>query len=1709
MKISLSRVRILLSILLISGGLSAQTIISTDTTWDTDQILTGDLIINSGVTLTVKPAVKIQAVYIDQDLNGQGDIDIIVNGSLIALGKQDSIIYFIPYDDTTTSDYHEWGGIDVGSNATIALDYCNISFGYTGLDIGENASVVVNYSSIANIYMGMDIAANASVRANHLSITNIAYIGLDITANASVVANHLSITNTAYIGLDIAANASVVANHLSITDANTGLATVEANVNIENSSIIDTYSGIKVIQGNISTGHQFYLANTVINGTTIGIELTGTNTNFITLVDVVDPDSIGILIHNGSHTNTTVLSSHIYSQTLNVNTADVAGISVLDGAPEIMNTEVSGFYKGFNVESNSQLKYNYVHDNVFAATWLNGSTGTLEYSEISGNGTGPFIDDNSTPSITNNNLLANADIVGGATIPTFGLWANNTNGYTSNDWPVPGNAGLQFNVIGAHDRNYNYYSSHHVYIKSSYGNVTLYDQYSNVYSSAVYIDEWANATTSTKDAIYVYYTSNASISPWGKVPFVKVSGVAPSHLLCANDGLSVNAEMNWWGQISGVVDLLFQKNAGTVSYGNWKTQVIPDAGLQNAGKIAAIIRDAATGEVLSDVTITNTEHDLILYSGADGTFDLPGLLAGSYSLSYQKSGYNTRNTTSTITASTGTLDLGVIYLSPTGSLLGPLVTNISPGNGTRSADSLQTVAIEVYDEDGIDNNSVRISVNGVSYGLAGPALTLTGSTLLFNIADLGSSFSEETVSVSVDSLDDVNGYHLLNPQSSTFYVDLTPPQILEITPADSAIIRTAQPVLTAKLSDNRAINPDSLLMTIEGVTYPILSTSGMTWSAADSLLTFSTADAGVSFPDGDTINVSLSVIDSVDYGTANRTTQDWFYRVNISVPTATVQYPQDGEITADSIQVIAVTLADGSGIDGSTISLTVNGTEYDTTSAGLSYAGTDLVFTPDAIGLAYADGPVTVHLQAADVFGDTLIAALEWTFQVDLTPPQILEIAPADSAIVRTAQPVLTAKLSDNRAINTDSLLMTIGGVDYPILSTSGMTWSAADSLLTFSTADAGVSFPDGDTINISLTVIDSVDYGMANRTTEDWFYGVNYSPPSAVIRYPLPNASSSESAQRIAITLSDGSGIDNSTIELVVDSILYGISSAALSYVVDSLIFDPSIISLEFAEGPVAASLRASDIPGDTLAQPLEWTFFVDTQGPEITSTDPQKGGIVSKSNQLVTVKITDEWSAIDAASIVFRMTINGIEQQYSISDAGLTWNAADSILIFDPSAAGVPFADGDSVAISLQVSDHIDLGDANSLAGGPYTWDFTVTILGDLSLQLNDHADNALDDVRVSILRNGTAYREVSTDTTGNIELALSTNSAYSVSCSKPGYFHYHVSDISLNESTPESLTVKLGQLGDYNVDGAIDFYDVDAIVSAYREQDASIEFGPVGYNDTIPDFNVLADGVFDFEDIMIFTLIWNHHEGLSEAALVAFAEIPTKQTMGAPKFTVSENIGSEEEASRVQYTVVIEEVASLRSSRLVFKYDPASLKYVSFQKTAQLNSTIPNKLLVLSSSDGENGYLELNMANLSAQTIASGDIFGYLIFETMRENYGGITYAYDIIDDQDSVSQGKTEIIALPKEFALHQNYPNPFNPTTTIRFELPKATKVYLVIYDILGREVARLVDGYMESGYRQVVWNGKDGYGRDIASGIYIVRMLTPEYTRSIKTLLLK
>ena len=89
-------------------------------------------------------------------------------------------------------------------------------------------------------------------------------------------------------------------------------------------------------------------------------------------------------------------------------------------------------------------------------------------------------------------------------------------------------------------------------------------------------------------------------------------------------------------------------------------------------------------------------------------------------------------------------------------------------------------------------------------------------------------------------------------------------------------------------------------------------------------------------------------------------------------------------------------------------------------------------------------------------------------------------------------------------------------------------------------------------------------------------------------------------------------------------------------------------------------------------------------------------------------------------------------------------------------------------------------------------------------------------------------------------------------------------------------------------------------------------------------------------------------------------------------------------------------------------------------------------------------------------------------------------------------------------VPSQFALEQNYPNPFNPTTVIDYQLPVNSFVTLKVYDVLGREVATLVDGQKSAGYYQTTFDGSR-----FASGVYFYRIQAGTFTVVKKFVLMK
>jgi hypothetical protein len=112
-----------------------------------------------------------------------------------------------------------------------------------------------------------------------------------------------------------------------------------------------------------------------------------------------------------------------------------------------------------------------------------------------------------------------------------------------------------------------------------------------------------------------------------------------------------------------------------------------------------------------------------------------------------------------------------------------------------------------------------------------------------------------------------------------------------------------------------------------------------------------------------------------------------------------------------------------------------------------------------------------------------------------------------------------------------------------------------------------------------------------------------------------------------------------------------------------------------------------------------------------------------------------------------------------------------------------------------------------------------------------------------------------------------------------------------------------------------------------------------------------------------------------------------------------------------------------------------------------------------------------------------------------------------AADYSGNPISVEVAKSPLV--PREFALLQNIPNPFNTSTRISFTIRDAGDVTLTVYNVLGQKMATLADGHFEPGMHHVIWNARDDRGGELASGVYLYRIVTESNQAHRKMVLLK
>jgi len=308
--------------------------------------------------------------------------------------------------------------------------------------------------------------------------------------------------------------------------------------------------------------------------------------------------------------------------------------------------------------------------------------------------------------------------------------------------------------------------------------------------------------------------------------------------------------------------------------------------------------------------------------------------------------------------------------------------------------------------------------------------------------------------------------------------------------------------------------------------------------------------------------------------------------------------------------------------------------------------------------------------------------------------------------------------------------------------------------------------------------------------------------------------------------------------------------------------------------------------------------------------------------------------------------------------------------------------------------------------------------------------------------------------------------------------------IEDWSDTPAIDKNLQFTTYLLGDYDHNLMIDAADLGSFMMGWQNNDYHYELGPaVG---TAPHLVPALDSIYDLEDVMAFVQMWyNRHQQSTLAMNI-----------------VDDQVGDMLELYQEDRSLVMTLPEGAISGQVYIQYPPAS------KQLTTADDITSEQRIVLSSLDEVSGEILVEWADVSEQgmQLVSFDA------QSIDRNDANVTVYYRIYgNDQKVISSGshQMKIKAIPDEYTLHHNFPNPFNPTTRILYDVPQEGHVSLVIYDLMGREITKLMNGRMDAGYYSMQWNGRNSFGSMVSAGVYFYQIQVNGFVQTKKMLLLK
>ncbi len=323
--------------------------------------------------------------------------------------------------------------------------------------------------------------------------------------------------------------------------------------------------------------------------------------------------------------------------------------------------------------------------------------------------------------------------------------------------------------------------------------------------------------------------------------------------------------------------------------------------------------------------------------------------------------------------------------------------------------------------------------------------------------------------------------------------------------------------------------------------------------------------------------------------------------------------------------------------------------------------------------------------------------------------------------------------------------------------------------------------------------------------------------------------------------------------------------------------------------------------------------------------------------------------------------------------------------------------------------------------------------------------------------------------------------------------------VSD-AFGNSSSFTTSNKTIALADFNNDGQINGADLAAYVSSWSTPDSSVGADMYPYSGTTPIVTVMPDDNLNVNDLIVFQDMWNYYaenRGLPKSVVSYFDYADSRETIKFKKGENKFNFNFDLDAKNL--TAVS---AEIYFNPTLFKFD--SLGFLPDESNGNN--------IILTYQDTTNGIVRIDFSNLNAKVGSKYSLVAKIRTDFDRNNpKDSLLIVYKGYDKHfnASVSGAKVySLVEVPNKFMLYQNYPNPFNPSTTIEFDVASKSKVSLKIYNILGQEVATLINNkILEPGRYKTKFNALSKM--TLASGVYFYRLVAGKFISTKKMVILK